>query len=228
MEICTQGDLRKHRIRYLTNRQRPAHQVSGKKLKPLMVHTTQLNQLPADLPIPSDDGATRHLIGMQIPPICLPATNGASINLAEIKGRMVLYCYPMTGQPNVALPEGWDEIPGARGCTPQSCSFRDHYQELQNLGAAVMGLSVQSTQYQQEMADRLHLPFPILSDAHFDFQQALNMPTFVAAGMTLLKRVTLIVNDGLIEAVHYPIFPSDSDPIWVINHLKSEFSKNDQ
>lgn len=125
----------------------------------------------------------------------------------------------MTGQPNVALPDGWDQIPGARGCTPQSCSFRDHYQELRSLGADVVGLSVQSTEYQQEMADRLHLPFAVLSDVDYQFQQALQLPTFVAAGMTLLKRITLVANDGVIEAVHYPIFPSDSDPVWVIDYL---------
>jgi peroxiredoxin len=128
----------------------------------------------------------------------------------------------MTGQPNVALPDGWDQIPGARGCTPQSCSFRDHYQELQSLGAQVVGLSVQSTANQQEMADRLHLPFPIVSDVDYQFQRALQLPTFVAAGMNLLKRITLIANDGVIEAVHYPIFPSDSDPAWVINYLKNK------
>jgi peroxiredoxin len=127
----------------------------------------------------------------------------------------------MTGQPNVALPDGWDQIPGARGCTPQSCSFRDHYQELQALGAEVYGLSVQSTEYQQEMAERLHLPFSVVSDFDYQFQRALKLPVFIAAGMTLLKRITLIANDGMIEAVHYPIFPSDSDPAWVINHLKN-------
>jgi peroxiredoxin len=127
----------------------------------------------------------------------------------------------MTGQPNVALPDGWDQIPGARGCTPQSCSYRDHYLELKALGAEVVGLSVQSTDYQKEMADRLHLPFPVVSDKDYQFQKALNMPTFVAAGMTLLKRVTLIANHGVIEAVHYPIFPSDSDAAWVIDYLKT-------
>jgi hypothetical protein len=109
---------------------------------------TNLNQLPTDLPIPHDDGSTHHLKGMKIPPVALKATNGKTINLGEIKGKLVIYCYPMTGQPNVALPDGWDQIPGARGCTPQSCSFRDHYQELQALGAEVVGLSVQSTDYQ--------------------------------------------------------------------------------
>lgn len=182
---------------------------------------TNLNQLPTDLPIPQDDGAADHLVGMHLPAISLATTTASRFNLGESKGRLVIYCYPMTGQPNVALPEGWDQIPGARGCTPQSCSFRDHYQELRALGAEVVGLSVQSTEYQQEMADRLHLPFPVLSDVDYQLQQALRLPTFVAAGMTLLKRVTLIANNGVIEAVHYPIFPSDSDPAWVMNYLKN-------
>jgi peroxiredoxin len=182
---------------------------------------TNLNQLPTDLPIPQDDGAAKHLVGMRLPAISLQATTGKQCNVGELKGHLVIYCYPMTGQPNVALPDGWDQIPGARGCTPQSCSFRDHYQELRALGADVVGLSVQSTEYQQEMADRLHLPFAVLSDVDYQFQQALKLPTFVAAGMTLLKRITLVANDGVIEAVHYPIFPSDSDPAWVIDYLKS-------
>lgn len=181
---------------------------------------TNLNQLPTDLPIPQDDGSTNHLRGMRLPNLSLNTTSGNTVHFGDIKGKWVIYCYPMTGQLNVALPDGWDQIPGARGCTPQSCSFRDHYQELQALGAEVLGLSVQITECQQEMADRLHLPFPIVSDANYQFQKALNMPTFVAAGMVLLKRVTLIVNNGVIEAVHYPIFPSDSDPAWVINYLK--------
>ena len=180
-----------------------------------------LNQLPTDLPAPQDDGASNHLKGMKLPPVSLNATNGTVVHLGEIKGRLVIYCYPMTGQPNVALPDGWDQIPGARGCTPQSCSYRDHYQALKALGAEVIGLSVQSTDYQKEMVDRLHLPFLVVSDADYQFQKALNMPTFVAAGMTLLKRVTLIANHGVIEAVHYPIFPSDSDPAWVIDYLRT-------
>ena len=182
---------------------------------------TNLNQLPTDLPIPQDDGSTNHLKGLKLPNLSLNASNGKAINLADIKGKLVVYCYPMTGQPNVGLPEGWDQIPGARGCTPQSCSFRDHYQELQELGAEVLALSVQPTEYQKEMVDRLHLPFQVVSDVNYQFQKALNLPTFVAAGMKLLKRVTLIANNGVIEAVHYPIFPSDSDPGWVIDYLKS-------
>jgi len=179
------------------------------------------NELPPNLPIPTDDGAANHLKGMRLPQLALKATNGATIQLGEIKNKLVIYCYPMTGQPNVPLPEGWDQIPGARGCTPQSCAYRDHYQELQALGAEVIGLSVQSHDYQKELAERLHLPFPIVSDVNYEFQKALNIPTFITAGMTLLKRVTLIVNQGIIEAVHYPIFPSDSDAPWVVNYLKS-------
>ena len=183
---------------------------------------TNYNQLPPDLPIPIDDGATNHLIGMMLPNISLKSTRGDSINLRGIRGNVVIYCYPMTGQPNVPLPEGWDQIPGARGCTPQSCSFRDHYQELQALGAEVIGLSVQTSDYQKEMTGRLHLPFPVLSDSNYEFQNAMNMPTFVAAGMILLKRVTLVATNGVIKAVHYPIFPSDSDPAWAIDYLKRQ------
>jgi len=144
------------------------------------------------------------------------------IDLGDLPGTVVIYCYPMSGLPNVPLPDGWNQIPGARGCTPQSCSFRDHYQEIRALGADVIGLSVQNTDYQKEMAERLHLPFPVVSDIHYEFQKALSLPTFQAAGMTLLKRLTLIVKNGVVEAVHYPIFPSDSDPDWVIGRLKNQ------
>ena len=181
-----------------------------------------VHELPADLPIPLDDGATDHLVGMSLPHVALMSTFGHAMELGGVlnKGKLVIYCYPMTGRPDVPLPDDWDQIPGARGCTPQSCAFRDHHQELQALGADVMGLSVQTPEYQKEMADRLHLPFPVLSDAQYQFQKALNLPTFEVAGMTLLKRVTLIAHNGVIEAVHYPIFPSDSDASWVLSYLK--------
>ena len=181
---------------------------------------TNVYELPKDLPVPQDDGAASHLIGQRLPSIALTATDGAVIDIGAIVNTVVIYCYPMTGQPNVPLPDGWDQIPGARGCTPQSCSFRDHYQEIQALGADVIGLSVQSTAYQKEMAERLHLPFPVVSDADYKFQKALRLPIFQVAGMTLLKRITLIAKHGTIEAVHYPVFPSDSDPNWVIERLK--------
>ncbi|MFN5449167.1 MAG: peroxiredoxin [Burkholderiales bacterium] len=181
-----------------------------------------LNELPKDLPVPQDDGAADHLKGKRLPSVKLAATNGQAIDLGDLPGTVVIYCYPMTGQPNVPLPDGWDQIPGARGCTPQSCSFRDHYQEIRALGADVIGLSVQNTDYQKEMAERLHLPFPVVSDIHYEFQKALSLPTFQAAGMTLLKRLTLIVKNGVVGEVHYPIFPSDSDPDWVIGRLKNQ------
>jgi peroxiredoxin len=184
---------------------------------------TNVYALPENLPIPIDDGGAAHLLGMHLPNVQLWATDGSLVKINEIQGRLVLYCYPMTGQPNVPLPEGWDLIPGARGCTPQSCSFRDHYQEIKALGAEVIGLSVQDTAYQKEMAERLHLPFAVLSDSNYEFQRALSLPTFQTAGMTLLKRVTLIFDSGIIRAVHYPIFPSDSDPAWVVDQLRSLF-----
>ena len=176
---------------------------------------------PANLPIPPDDGAADHLVGMTMPNIALTATNGETFNVAKAAKLLVLYCYPMTGRPEVPLPEGWDQIPGARGCTPQSCSYRDHYQELKALSAEVAGLSVQNTAYQQEMVARLHLPFPVLSDAEYKLQQALNLPTFTTSGMILLKRLTMVVRHGIIEAIHYPVFPSDSDAAWIIVYLSS-------
>jgi len=179
-----------------------------------------LNKIPPNLPVPIDDGFADHLIGMQLPSLSLTATNGTKIDLSQIKGRFVLYCYPRTGTPNTQLPEGWDQIPGARGCTPQSCAFRDHYQEIKALGAVVFGLSTQTMEYQTEMVSRLHLPFPVLSDEQFELQRALNLPTFDVAGMTLLKRLTMIIRDGVVDAVHYPVFPSDCDPAWVIKELQ--------
>ena len=182
---------------------------------------TNLNKIPTNLPVPLDDGLADHLIGMKLPSLSLTATNGTKIDLSQVEGCLVLYCYPRTGTPNTQLPEGWDQIPGARGCTPQSCAYRDHYQEIKALGAEVFGLSTQATAYQKEMVGRLHLPFPVLSDEQFEFQRALNLPTFKVAGMTLLKRLTMIIRDGEIEAVHYPVFPSDNDPAWVMDKLSS-------
>ena len=181
---------------------------------------TNLNKIPTNLPAPLDDGLADHLIGMKLPSLNLLATNGTKIDLSQVEGCLVLYCYPRSGTPNTSLPEGWDQIPGARGCTPQSCAYRDHYQEIKVLGAEVFGLSTQATAYQKEMVGRLHLPFPVLSDEQFEFQRALNLPTFKVAGMTLLKRLTMIIRDGEIEAVHYPVFPSDSDPAWVMERLQ--------
>ena len=176
-------------------------------------------QLPETLPQPEDDGACDHLIGTTLPDLHLPATDGSLVNLSRQSRKTVIYCYPMTGKPGEALPEGWDDIPGARGCTPQSCSFRDHHAELSALGADVFGVSTQDTDYQKEMAERLHLPFLVLSDSRFDFCDALNLPILQVESMRLIKRVTMIAEQGVVTKVHYPVFPSDSDPAWVIDQL---------
>lgn len=172
-----------------------------------MSHTHNLTDLPPNLPVPVDDGACDHLLGMALPNITLTSTRGRLINLSALRGTTVVYCYPMTGRPDRELPAGWLDIPGARGCTPQSCAFRDHYQELQALNADVFGLSTQDSAYQQEAVARLHLPFEMLSDEQLAFTKALRLPTFHVAGMKLIKRVTLIIHDGRIEKVFYPIFP---------------------
>jgi peroxiredoxin len=182
--------------------------------------------LPADIPVPQDDGAARHLTGMKLPDLPLPATRRGAFNLSIIAGRTVLYIYPRTGVPGVELPPGWDDIPGARGCTPQSCGFRDHFAELKELGVDhVFGLSTQDTAYQREAAERLHLPFPILSDAELKFTQALKLPTFSAAGMTLLKRMALVIDDGVIVKVFYPVFPPDQSAAEVVGWLRGSGSK---
>jgi len=168
--------------------------------------------LPPGIPVPQDDGAARHLTGMKLPDLALPATNGPAVNLSKLKGCTVLYIYPRTGVPGVDLPPGWNEIPGARGCTPQSCGFRDHFAELKALGVArVYGLSTQDGDYQREAAERLHLPFPILSDAQLKFTRAIDLPTFSTSGMTLLKRMALVIDDGTIVKVFYPVFPPDKN-----------------
>lgn len=178
--------------------------------------------LPDDLPVPQDDGAARHLTGFQLPDLALPATDGATVNLAKLRGRTVVYAYPRTGEPGKPPPDGWDAIPGARGCTPQSCAFRDHFAELKTLGVAQLyGLSTQDTAYQREAVERLHLPFAILSDAKLDFSGALRLPTFSAGGMTLLKRLTLVIDDGKITKVFYPVFPPDKNADEVIAWLRS-------
>lgn len=184
-----------------------------------MSRADNLHEFPKDLPIPADDGACNHLTGMQVPTIPLMSTAGSFVNPGRLPGRTVVYCYPLTGRPDVALPQGWDEIPGARGCTPQSCAFRDHYQELQALNTRVFGLSTQETAYQQEAAERLHLPFPLLSDANLAFTRALQLPTFEADSMILLKRVTLIISNGRIIKVFYPVFPPDRNAEEVVTWL---------
>jgi peroxiredoxin len=179
-------------------------------------------ELPGGLPAPQDDGATRHLPGMRLPSLPLRATDGSTVDLAALKGRTVVYAYPRTGVPGQALPDGWDAIPGARGCTPQSCSFRDHFKDLQGAGAdQLFGFSTQDSAYQREAAERLHLPFVILSDEDLKFVRALNLPTFQAAGMELVKRLTLVIDDGIITHVLYPVFPPDQSASDTLAWLKA-------
>jgi peroxiredoxin len=180
------------------------------------------NVLPPGIPAPQDDGAARHLTGMKLPDLVLPATSGASVNLAKLEGRTVVYIYPRTGVPGVDLPPGWNEIPGARGCTPQSCGFRDHFDELKRLGVAqLFGLSTQDTAYQQEAASRLHLPFAILSDESLTLTRALKLPTFTTSAMTLLKRMALVIDDGVITKAFYPVFPPDKNAEEIIGWLQA-------
>ena len=174
----------------------------------------------SEIPAPQDDGQAAHLQGMKIPAVTLQAHDGNSVNLSTTAGLVVVYAYPMTGQPDKALPDGWNELPGARGCTPQSCAFRDHAAELKALGVdAVYGLSTQDSEYQREAADRLHLPFKLLSDQSLAFSKALQLPLFEVDGMSLTKRITLIIRDGVIDQVFYPVFPPDRNAADVIAYL---------
>ena len=178
--------------------------------------------LPPDLPRPIDDGAAKHLMGMAIPAVTLPATDGKTVDLSKLTApRTVLYFYPMTGVPGKPLPAGWDEIPGARGCTPQACAFRDHAQELAGLRAEVFGCSTQTTAYQSEVANRLGLPFSILSDSEYKLCDALLLPTFEVEGKRLLKRLTLAIRNGKIEHVFYPVFPSNENAAEVVRWMRN-------
>jgi peroxiredoxin len=187
--------------------------------------TADFFELPKDLPRPVDDGAASHLQGMKLPSVALAATDGASVDVGAIPGRVVLYVYPMTGRPGVPLPDGWDSIPGARGCTPQSCAFRDHYAELKSLNITVFGLSTQSTDYQKEARARLHLPFELLSDSAHRLKEALRLPTFKTAGMELYKRLTLIAENGRIQKVFYPVFPPDRNAAEVLAWLRQKLPR---
>jgi len=178
--------------------------------------------LPSDLPIPVDDGAARHLTGTRLPDITLAATTGPAVNLSKLQDLSVLYVYPRTGVPGVDAPPGWDDIPGARGCTPQSCGFRDHFAELKALGVAqVFGLSTQDTAYQREAAQRLHLPFPLLSDAQLQLKSAIGLPTFFTSGMTLYRRMAMVLEDATIVRVFYPVIPPDKNAEEVIAWLRT-------
>lgn len=176
--------------------------------------------LPPDLPVPEDDGAADHLPGLAVPALPLPATSGAEIDLADLAtGRLVAYVYPRTGTPGEPLPDDWDDIPGARGCTPQSCSYRDAVAEFGRYGATVVGISAQSAAEQAEFAAREHIPFTLLSDPELRLAAALRLPTFAVAGMTLYRRLTLVAEAGRIVKAFYPVFPPDRDAAGVLAWL---------
>jgi peroxiredoxin len=180
-----------------------------------------IHSLPDDLPVPEDDGAADHLVNAVVPPVALRATTGEKVTLAELPGRTILFCYPRTGRPDQELPPGWNAIPGARGCTPEACGFRDAHGQFADLGARVLALSTQGPDYQREMAERLRLPFPVLSDERLELTHALGLPTFETTGWTLLKRLTLVIDDGTIAHAFYPVFPPDSHAAEVLAWLRA-------
>lgn len=176
--------------------------------------------LPPDLPVPEDDGGADHLPGLALPSLALPSTRGGSVDLAELaQDRLVAYLYPRTGTPGQALPNGWDDIPGARGCTPQSCAYRDSLAEFERLGAGLVGISAQSDDEQREFAAREHIPFPLLSDPSLTLAEELGLPTFEADEMTLYRRLTLVAEAGAIVKAFYPVFPPDRDAAAVLAWL---------
>lgn len=187
----------------------------------MIITNENLSNLPEDLPRPLDDGASNHLLGLTVPPLILKSTSCQEVCLTEVSQsqKTVIYCYPMTGKPGNKLPENWEQIPGARGCTPQSCSFRDHYSELLSLNACVFGLSTQTTDDQQEAVNRLHLPFSLLSDFDLLFTHALNLPTFEIEGVIFIKRLTIVMWQSKIIKVFYPVFPPDQNVQQVITWL---------
>jgi peroxiredoxin len=181
-----------------------------------------LMELPADLPVPRDDGAAAHLRGVRMPHVALRSTSDRVVDIGGLgHGRTVLYLYPRIGRPDRGVPPGWDSIPGARGCTPESCGFRDHFADLQALGAGVFGVSTQDTDYQREAVHRLELPFELLSDSRLQLTTAMRLPTFQFEAETLLRRLTLIVLDGSVEHVFYPVFPPDRHAEEVVRHLSA-------
>ncbi len=183
---------------------------------------TNLYQLPDDLPVPADDGACDHLEGTPLPSLLLKTSSGNSVDLSEEKGVVVIFFYPMIGSPDSPPMEDWNDIPGARGCTPQTCSYRDSYQQLTELGAKVFGTSSQAFEEQSEAAVRLELPFQLLNDSAFQLTESLKLPTFEYQGVKMIKRLTLVVVDGVIRKVFYPVFPPNENVNHVIAWLNEE------
>lgn len=207
--------------------------MSHTPLQPTTTHTPSTKQppehtsTPDSLPIPIDDGACAHLISHPIPPsLSLPATSNSTIDLSQLSGLTIIFCYPRTGAPGETVPEEWNAIPGARGCTPQACSFRDNAAELKTAGVSrVFGLSTQDTPYQAEAKERLNLPYELLSDEKLDFVRALKLPTFEWEGKKVVKRLTLAVQEGKIVKVWYPVFPSSESASQVLKWLEGDYKK---
>lgn len=177
--------------------------------------------LPSDLPVPEDDGACDHLPGSGLPSVALTNTAGESVDLSAVSGWAVVYFYPMTGKPERPPLLGWNKIPGARGCTTECCAFRDRYPELRRLGVQVYGVSSQPIEEQRETVARLHLPFDLLNDSNLALAGALKLPTFEYDFARYIKRITLILQDGVIRKVYYPVFPPHLNPTDVIEWLKA-------
>jgi peroxiredoxin len=185
------------------------------------VTTRDLTRLPPDLPVPQDDGGADHLVGMRVPDITLRATSGRDVEISDLaRGKLVLFAYPRTGRPDEPAPPGWDLIPGARGCTPQACAFRDLHAEFRALGYAVRGLSSNSPAHQREFVERMHVPFDLWSDEALRLTRAMRLPTFEHAGATLLKRLALVAEDGVVRKAFYPVFPPDRNAETVLSWLR--------
>jgi peroxiredoxin len=182
--------------------------------------SAEYTQLPADLPVPEDDGTADHLAGMALPALSLLSTQGGTLEISAAGDLLVAYVYPRTGRPGEPLPAGWDDIPSARGCTPQSCAYRDALAEFGALGGTVLGISAQASADQREFAQREHIPFPLLADPELHLASTLRLPTFAVEGMTLYKRLTLVAEGGVIRKVFYPVFPPDRDAGEVLAWLR--------
>jgi peroxiredoxin len=193
----------------------PREEVANVNTPPDPSHQT--GPLPAE-----EDGVARRLCGAHLPDLALPSTSAGEVTLSRLGARTVLYVYPMTGRPGIPLPDEWDLIPGARGCTAEACAFRDHYADLQAAGAGVFGLSSQRTADQQEAVTRLRLPFPLLSDDRLALSEVLRLPTFAVAERRLYQRLTLVVGDGVIEHVFYPVFPPDQHAKQVLAWVREQ------